>query len=196
MSNPLNTHWSMVRRILRYLSGTSKLGLLLSPANPNVALSLRAYSDSDWANDPDDRRSTSGTCIFIGPNLISWSSKKQTLVARSSAEAEYRALAHTTSELLWLESLLAELRVKYFSPTLLCNNLSVVLLSHNPILHARTKHIELDIHFVRERVMANKLKIQHVTASAQLADIMKKPLSSANFQDLRNKLKVVLLPPH
>lgn len=104
--------------------------------------------------------------------------------------------AHTTSELLWLEWLLAELRIKYFSHTLLGDNLSNVLLSHNPILHARTKHIELDIHFVRERVMANKLKIQHVPAPTQLADIIIKPLSNATFQDLRNKLKVVLLPPH
>ena len=116
-------------------------------------------------------------------------------MARSSAEAEYRALAHTTTELLWLQSLLDELKIKYLSPTLLCDNLSAVLLSHNPILHARTKHIELDIHFVRERVMANKLKIQHVPASAQLADIMTKPFPSAAFQELRNKLKVVPLPP-
>lgn len=113
-------------------------------------------------------------------------------MARSSVEVEYRALAHTTLEMLWF----AELRVKYFSHTFICDNLSVVLLSHNPILHARTKHIKLDIHFVRERVMDNKLKIQHVPASAYLVDVMTKPLSSATFHDLRNKLKVVLLPPH
>ena len=195
MASPLHSHWSMVKRILRYLSGTAKMGLLTSPATPDQPLSLRAYNDSDWANDPDDRRSTSGTCIFIGPNLISWSSKKQSLVAKSGAEAEYRALAHTTSEVLWLESLLTELKIQYFSPTLLCDNLSVVLLSHNPILHARTKHIELDLHFVREKVMANKLKIQHVPAAAQLADILTKPLSTAVFQQFRDKLKVVLLSP-
>ncbi|XP_058750173.1 uncharacterized mitochondrial protein AtMg00810-like [Vicia villosa] len=102
IANPLDSHWSMVKRILRYLIGTASFGLKLSPANLNQDLSIRAYSDSDWANDPDDRRSTSGTCIFFGPNLISWSSKKQSLVDRSSAEAEYIALAHTTTELLWL----------------------------------------------------------------------------------------------
>ncbi|XP_058784000.1 uncharacterized mitochondrial protein AtMg00810-like [Vicia villosa] len=105
MANPLDNHWSMVKRILRYLSGTFTLGLLLSPAHPNQALSRRAYSDSDWANDPDDRRSTSGTCIFIGPNLISWSSKKQTLVARSSAEAEYRVVGMASKDDVVKESI-------------------------------------------------------------------------------------------
>lgn len=150
MASPLDSHWSVVKRILHYLSGTSTYGLLLMPADPAHIFTLRAYSDSDWASDPDDRRSTSGSCIYFGSNLVSWSSKKHPLGARSSFEAEYRGLAHATSELLWLESLLSELQVPLQPPTLLCDNLSVVMLSHNPVLHAHTEHIELDIHFVRE----------------------------------------------
>ncbi|XP_058772868.1 uncharacterized mitochondrial protein AtMg00810-like [Vicia villosa] len=129
MANPLNNHWSMVKHILSYLSGTTTFGLRLSHASLNQDLSIRAYSDSDWANDPDDKRSISGTCIFVGLNHISWSSKKHSLVARSSAKAEYRALAHTTTELLWLQSLLAELKVKCSSPTLPCDNLSVGIIA-------------------------------------------------------------------
>lgn len=102
LSTPLDSHWRAVKRILHYLKGTSHFGLLLQPALPDTTLTLWAYSDSDWNNDPDDRRSTSGSYIFVGPNLVSWSSKKQSLVARSSAEAVYRGMLHTTSELLWL----------------------------------------------------------------------------------------------
>lgn len=116
MASPLDSHWRAVKRILRYLCGTSHNGLLLQPASHDGKFSLRAYSDSDWASDPDDRRSTWGSCIFIGPNLVSWSSKKQPLVARSSTEAEYRSIAHSTFELLWLQSLLTELQVKFHTP--------------------------------------------------------------------------------
>jgi histone deacetylase 1/2 len=100
MARPLDTHWKAVKRILRYLNGTLHHGLRISPSLNGPPFSLRAYSDSDWATDQDDRRSTSGSCIYFGPNLISWSSKKQQLVARSSTEAEYRSMAHTTADLL------------------------------------------------------------------------------------------------
>lgn len=135
---------------MRYLSGTISHGLLSSPSLSDQKLSFRAYSGFNWASDPDDRRPTSSTCIFFGPNLISWSSKKKLLVARSSAEAEYRTLAHTTCKLLWIESLLTERGVSFRTLTLLCDNMSVVLMSHKSVLHARKKHMELDMHFVRE----------------------------------------------
>lgn len=159
MASPLDSHWHAVKRILRYLSGISHYGLLLQLAPFDGKLSLRACSDSDWVSDPDDRRSTSGSCIFVGPNLVSWSSKKQPLVARSSTEAEYRSMAHTTSELLWLQSLLNVLQIPFHTLALLCDNLSVVMLAHNPIFPARTKHMELDIHFVREKVVAKSLSV-------------------------------------
>jgi hypothetical protein len=190
MANPLESHWRAVKRILRYLKGTASHGLLLKPSPSSPPFSLRAYSDADCATDQDDRRSTSGSCIYFGSNLISWGSKKQQLVARSSTEAEYRSMANTTAELLWIQSLLQELHVPYHPPTLLCDNLSAVSLAHNPILHSRTKHMELDIHFVREKVLNKQLQVLHVPAVEQLADPLTKPLSPSNFATIRSKLKV------
>ncbi|XP_058725437.1 uncharacterized mitochondrial protein AtMg00810-like [Vicia villosa] len=159
MSQPLVSHWSAVKRILRYLKGTSDYGLVFKPASSAAPIHLRAYCDADWASDMDDRRSTSGACVFLGPNLISWWSKKQTLVAKSSAEAEYRSLALAASEILWVQSLLHELCLPIPTPVIYCDNQSTVALSHNPVLHSRTKHMELDIFFVREKVLyASKSK--------------------------------------
>jgi histone deacetylase 1/2 len=190
MAHPLESHWRAVKRILRYLKGTINHGLLLQPSTSSPPFSLRAYSDADWATDQDDRRSTSGSCIFFGSNLVSWGSKKQPLVARSSTEAEYRSMANTTAELIWIQSLLQELCIPYHPPTLLCDNLSAVSLAHNPVLHARTKHMELDIHFVREKVLSRQLQVLHVPATDQLADPLTKPLSPSNYSTIRSKLKV------
>lgn len=189
LSHPLEEHWKAVKRILRYLSGTLHHGLLIQPAHAHQPLSLLGFCDADWASDPDDRRSTSGACVFLGPNLISWWSKKQQLVARSSAEAEYRSMAQLAAEILWAQSLL-ELHCKISIPKLLCDNLSTVTLAHNPVLHNRTKHMELDIYFVRENVLSKSLIVEHVPAMDQWADALTKPLSAAKFLPLRDKLRV------
>lgn len=111
-------------------------------------------------------------------------------MARSTTESEYRSMAHATSKLLWVQSLLSELGVAFSKPCIYCDNLSVVLLSHNLILHARTKHMELDIHFVREKVVSNTLSVVHVPAASQLADILTKPLSASQFYLMHDKLNV------
>ncbi|KAK2989892.1 hypothetical protein RJ640_019475 [Escallonia rubra] len=189
MQSPTCEHWSAVKRILRYLKDTLYFGLCLSkPSN----LSLSAYSDADWAGCPDDRRSTSGFCVYLGCNLISWSSHKQPTVARSSMEAEYKAIATVASELEWLKSLLSELHLAPSTPPKLwCDNMGSVYLSLNPVFHARTKHVEIDYHFVRERVARKALDVRFISTVDQPADIFTKPLSLPRFRVLWSKLNVV-----
>ncbi|KAK1609948.1 hypothetical protein QYE76_033621 [Lolium multiflorum] len=149
MHAPRDAHWAAVKRILRYVCGTMGYGLSLH-ASPSTSTDLVAYSDADWAGCPDTRRSTSGYCVYLGSSLVSWSSKRQPTVSRSSAEAEYRAVANAVAECTWLRQLLSELSCPVDKATVVfCDNVSAVYLSANPVHHRRTKHIELDIHFVR-----------------------------------------------
>ncbi|KAJ4761435.1 hypothetical protein LUZ62_071810 [Rhynchospora pubera] len=189
MHNPTTNQWAAVKRILRYLCGSITHGLFISKGSP---LELHAFSDADWAGSQDDRRSTSGFCIYLGNNIISWSAKKQPTVSRSSTEAEYRSLALACTEIMWLQYMLKELGVNLSSaPTLWCDNIGATFLAANPMFHARTKHIEIDYHFVRERVATKELNVHYICSSDQIGDIMTKPLSSARFSMLRNKLTVL-----
>ncbi|KAJ4769263.1 hypothetical protein LUZ62_053520 [Rhynchospora pubera] len=188
MATPTEDHWQLVKRILRYIQGTLQYGLVLKSAQH---LSLHGYCDADWAGDPDDRRSTTGFAIYLGPNLISWSSKKQATVSKSSTEAEYRSLAVIASEILWLTYLLSELKYDTpMKPTLWCDNLGATFLASNPVFHARTKHIELDFHFVREKIQNKRLLVKFICSDDQLGDIFTKSLPKARFQLLRDKLHI------
>ena len=183
---------SSVKRILRYLAGSPSHGIFLKPCHK---LEIHAYCDADWAGCPDDRRSTSAFCIFLGSNIISWSSKKQHTVARSSTESEYRSLALACTELVWLQFLLAELHVKLQSPpTLWCDNIGATFLASNPAFHARTKHVEIDFHFIRERVLNRSLLIRFISSQDQIADILTKGLTTPRFLSLRSKLTVTPVP--
>jgi hypothetical protein len=149
MHSPTDAHWNGVKRILRYLKNTLTYGLHIQTHN---SFDLHAYSDADWAGCLDDRRSTSGFCVFIGSNLLSWGSKKQIAVSKSSTETEYRSMAGACTELVWLQQL-HELHVHIISnPILWCDNLGATFLASNPIFHAKTKHVEIDYHFVRKKV--------------------------------------------
>jgi histone deacetylase 1/2 len=146
---PTAAHWSTAKRILRFVKGTLKFRLHLSKSS----MQLHAFSDADWGGDLDDRRSTGGFAIFLGQNLVSWSARKQATVSRSSTEAEYEAVANATAVLIWMQSLLGELGIHLKEPpSMWCDNLGATYLQANPVFHARTKHIEIDYHFVRERV--------------------------------------------
>ena len=203
MHSPTENHWAVVKRILRYLQGTSSYGLRLKQQSDltvhaytdSSAPPITAFSDADWAGCPDDRRSTGGFAIYLGSNLVSWSARKQRTVSRSSTESEYKALADTVVELTWLQALLRELQVPLKAvPTLWCDNLGATYLSANPVFHARTKHVEVDFHFVREKVAQGQLSVQFISTNDQIADIFTKPLSSQRFLFLRSKLRLASRP--
>lgn len=165
---PTISHWAAVKRILRYVQGTLKLGLRVRRSK---SMMVSAFSDADWAGCVDDRRSTGGFAVFLGSNLISWNAKKQATVSRSSTEAEYKALADATAEMMWVQKLLAELKVPHPpAARLWCDNIGATYLTANPVFHARTKHIEIDFHFVRERVAQGLLEVRFVNSEDQLAD--------------------------
>ena len=169
-------------------SGHLTVGLHLYPSPVEKLIS---YTDADWGGCPDTRRSTSGYCVFLGDNLISWSSKRQPTLSRSSAEAEYRGVANVVSESCWLRNLLLELHFPLSQATLVyCDNVSAIYLSGNPVQHQRTKHIEMDIHFVREKVARGQARILHVPSRHQIADIFTKGLPLVLFKDFRTSLNI------
>ena len=150
MHKPTEHNWTAVKRILRYLKFSIHFGLLIRPTK---STQLSIYSDADWASCPDDRKSTSGFCIYFGDNLVSWRSKKQPTMAHSSTEVEYHAVAHATAKSLWVQSLMHEIGIILpQQPLLWCDNIGATYLTTNPIFHAGTKHVEIDYHFVREKV--------------------------------------------
>ncbi|XP_019091092.1 PREDICTED: uncharacterized protein LOC109128703 [Camelina sativa] len=192
MHSPTESDFGLLKRILRYLRGTSKMGLHLYKNSP---LHLVSYSDSDYAGCKDTRRSTFGFCVLLDTNIVSWSAKRQPTVSRSSTEAEYHALASTASELTWTASVLRDLSISQSYAALLhYDNLSAVHLSANPVLHNRSKHFDIDYHYVREQVALGLLEVQHIPAELQLADIFTKSLPRPSFQRLRHKLNVRLPP--
>ncbi|KAK2396684.1 putative mitochondrial protein [Trifolium repens] len=187
---PKMSHLTQVKRILKYVNGTSDYGIMYSHGEDSR---LIGYCDADWAGSADDRKSTSGGCFFLGNNLISWFSKKQNCVALSTAEAEYIAAGSSCSQLLWMKQMLSEYNVEQDVLTLYCDNMSAINISKNPIQHSRTKHIDIRHHFIRGLVEDKVVTLEHVATENQLAEIFTKALDANKFETLRGKLGICLL---
>ena len=181
-SAPNKTHWQAVKRIFRYLKGTSNYGLFYGKSSSPCT----GYSDADFAGDLHDRKSTSGYCFVYGNAVISWRSTKQTCVALSTAESEYVALSTCTQEAIWLQKLLHDLKLSDNKPMLIHeDNQSALCLSKNNKGHTRAKHIEIKFHYCREMVSAGKIKLQYCPSADMLADIFTKGLPAERFSRLR-----------
>lgn len=160
MHAPRMPHLLTAKRNLRYIKGTPQTGILFTPTN---SFQLTGYSDTDWTGCLDTRRSTSGFAIFLGSNHISWSSRKQPTIAKSSSEAEYRALASLSTELIWYLHLLKFLNILLqAAPVIYCDNISSIYMATNPIVHNRSNHIEIDAHFIREKVVAGIIRLRYI----------------------------------
>ncbi|XP_031265022.1 secreted RxLR effector protein 161-like [Pistacia vera] len=191
---PTQNHWQACKRLLRYLKGTSNYGILFIKS---TRINLECYTDAAWASSIEDRRSTSGCCVFLGTNLLQWTSRKQKVVALSSTKVEYRALAQESTKLAWFCSLFSELGVSLSEiPVIWCDNQSAGSLASNPVFHGRTKHIELDAYYVREQVTSHNLKVHYVSTEHQKAEIFTKALPASRFETLRLKLTVQAPPSY
>eukprot|EP00253_Pinus_taeda_P013492 PITA_13492 len=188
IQNPRESHWKAAKRILRYVRGTVQFGIHYSA---KAAPLLVGFTDSDWAGDPDDRKSTAGYVFTLGSGPITWACKKQAAISLSSAEAEYRGAVEASKEALWLHQILSELGFEQQHPTTLwCDNQSAIQLCKDPVQHQRSKHIELHMHFIRKLIHDHVLEVQYCSTDDQVADIFTKALTEANFTKLRYLLGV------
>jgi transposase InsO family protein len=186
-SDPRESHMTAVKRIFRYLKGTTNLGLLY---RKSLDYKLIGFCDADYAGDRIERKSTSGNCQFLGDNLISWASKRQTTIAMSTAEAEYISAASCCTQLLWMKHQLEDYQIIANSIPIYCDNTAAICLSKNPILHSRAKHIEIKHHFIRDYVQKGILDIQFIDTENQWADIFTKPLTVERFDFIKKNLNM------
>ncbi|GJT44832.1 retrovirus-related pol polyprotein from transposon TNT 1-94 [Tanacetum coccineum] len=184
-ANPKESHLVAVKRIFRYLKGTPNLGLWYPKGS---GFDLKAYSDSDYAGCNLDRKSTSRGCQILGGKLVCWSAKKQSSVAMSSAEAEYVVAAGCCAQVLWIKSQLADYDVLYDKVPIFCDNTSAIAISNNPVLHSRTKHIDIRYHFIRDHILKGDIELHFIPTDLQLAYIFTKPLAEPSFTRLVAKL--------
>ena len=181
-ASPRSSHQTTVQRIFRYLKHTPEFEIWYSASS---SLDLVGFSDADFAGCGIDRKSTSGTCHFLGSSLICWSARKQSSVAQSITEAEYIAAASCCSQILWIVQTMRDYGVTYKSVPLMCDSSSAICLAHNPVFHGRAKHIKVRHHFLRDHVEKGEIEMKFIDTERQLADIFTKPLDSSRFAFLR-----------
>lgn len=183
MANPTELHFAIAKRILRYLKGTLGFGIMYKREGESE---LIGYTDSDYAGDVDDCKSTSGYAFLMSGGAVAWSSKKQPIVTLSSTEAEYVAAATCASQAIWMRRILKEIGHEQDEEMVLfCDNTSTIKLSKNAVMHGKSKHIRVRYHFLRELTREGIVELVHCNMEDQLADIMTKPLKMASFQRIR-----------
>ncbi|KAL0462180.1 UNVERIFIED_CONTAM: Retrovirus-related Pol polyprotein from transposon RE1 [Sesamum latifolium] len=191
LQQPCESHWQAALHIVRYLKGTSATGLFFPSSN---SFQLQAYCNADWASCVDSRRSVTGFSIFLGTALISWKTKKQATVSRSSAEAEYRSMGATVCELQWVTYLLHDFGIPVITPIpLFCDNQAAIHITANPVCHERTKHLDIDCHIVRDQYKLGFINPTFVRSKEQIADVFTNSLPRPLFLHLLSKLSLFTL---
>lgn len=188
MEAPTELHLQTAKRVLRYLKGTADYGVFYKKGKGNQ---LIGFSDSDYAGDLEDRKSTSSQVFMLSSGAVSWSSKKQQVVTLSTTEAEFIAAASCACQAVWLRRILKEIHCNQVGPTLIyCDNRSAIKLSKNPVLHGRSKHIDVRFHFLRDLTKEEVVELVYCQSQDQIADILTKPLKLETFVKLRGLLGV------
>ena len=191
-ARPSEAHLTAVKRIFRYLKGTTDLVLKYEKKEGAI---LTGYSDADWAGDVDDRHSTTGNLFMMSGGPVSWLSKKQPLVSLSTSEAEYVALSMATQEAVWLRRLFADLQASLTEPTLVMeDNQGTIAMAKNPVSHVRTKHIDIRYHYVREAVQDCLISLSYCPTAQMIADLLTKPIPRERFETLRRSMGLEPLP--
>ncbi|KAJ0478883.1 putative RNA-directed DNA polymerase [Helianthus annuus] len=188
MHQPQLEHMEALMRIIRYLKGTPGRGIVFKN---NGHLDVKAFTDADWAGNPNDRSSTAGFFTLVGGNLVTWRSKKQKVVSLSSAESEFRGIVKGITEILWLKKLMNEIGFPLKLPTqLMCDNKAAIKISENPVQHDRTKHVEIDRHFIKEKIEDGTVELPFIRSEEQLADILTKAVATKTFEVMLCKLGI------
>jgi hypothetical protein len=188
MSNPSPTHWMAVKRIMRYLKGTIDMELCLGGKD----LELHGYCDADWAGDTQDRRSTTGYVFMLGNGAISWNSKRQPTIALSTTEVEYMAASQGIKEAIWLQQILEDVGFVQVKATKMeCDNQGCIALAKNPTHHSRTKHIDIQYHFIREKIEDEVIELQYCPSQHMVADVLTKALPKVRHKLLSEEMGLI-----
>jgi hypothetical protein len=186
MQNPSQNHYVAAKRVLRYLRGTQDFGMVFDKLE---TVKLVGYCDSDWAGSDEDMMSTSGYCFSMGGSVFCWNSKKQSVVAHSTAEAEYIAAYVAAKQLVWLRKMMEDLNFVQLEPTeLFCDNMSAIAISKNSVFHDRTKHMKIKFHAIRQFQLEGELEMKYCCSKEQFADLFTKSLAKERFEELREMI--------